>query len=1070
MATPFSFKEQDSSILQQLGGLESQDHLPDNFVILDYNSFSEEFDSFFACEFLSENFHVIIITEYDMLKVNFKHLDSKHCTVIPAVPSRMLRNVAHPSDHIATIVMAHLTEYAKSDGRRAYYCLSADDSFPINTDMIDLIGDEFVYCCVIKSVKDFLSLEKWFQKSDDPVKMRLYRLFQNGVPRDKSDSENCGKIMCFINGDMFGTIRVQTLWEELKTFGDNYEPYPLHVSVTTSFPTKRKDSQIVHKYPEIIKRKFYRFLIYLPDASEYEIVEVLEALRVQRLAFRSTVWSRKFDKDTKAKKFGSLGYTYISKDNIYKLGDHVLEKTTSPESLNYQTKNFKDLFLFDDHIKQLLLEAKQQGATMKVRHAKILFCGASGAGKTSFCRLLKNTPLDKERNSTGLGESQQIMASAKATMKSNEWTELDPAEEINQLKLHLKHGKLTKTKIPCIQAPTDKSITKDESQSGATGATVAKSSGRHMIQVHVKQLPKKVPEVEKCLSSNFFNAEKQDSSSTEPPEIWDILTLLDTGGQPQFINMLPAVNSSATITFVVLNMAGEGETLKESIQVHHFRNGVRSYEPYPLHYTNEDLIKCLVALLKDTIVRDVPLPIEVISKEATDHKPGLCFVGTHRDKVTQKTVDGINKKLEKLVEHLGPNDNIHIFNLGTMLFAVDNTIAGEDTSPHSIAKEIRLIVKKMVEEKAVYEVPITWILLELEIRRRCKKQKRSFLQISEVLEIYDNIVSDDDTADIELEVKAALRFHHTFGVLLYFHDVPGMNDYVISNPQWLFANLTNLVCCSFDKTIVDHVDIKKLKTQGILSESLIKKINTASLGGISIEHFFKLLQHLKIVAPFPHPDSSNYLMLSILDSYKDEKSSILDSLSPPLSGELLIQFKSGTLPRGIFCCLVVQLVQTKSEDWALQPALNGQRCMYENLVVFCVKSSGHYLVLLDRVTHLEIQLRPSSKEEDREAPHIEVQQCITDTLKEVCLCVLDDFKYGFYCNNHKCLKSILTLTASHMTGQRDFPPNLQCEDHGLVDIKSHNSWCKASSKGKIRYTCVITHLDMILLTCSNAFQ
>ena len=263
MVTPFPFKEQDSSVLQQLGGLQSQDHLPDNFVIFDYNSFSKEFDmidSFFACEFLSENFHVIIITECDMLKVNFKYLDSKHCTVIAAVPSRMLRNVACTCDHVATIVIAHLTERAKSGGRRAYYCLSADDSFPINTDMIDLIGDEFVYCCVIKSVRDFLNLEKWFQKSDDPVKMRLYHLLQNDVPRDDSDPENCGKIMFFNYGDAFGSqrpkIKVQTLWQELKTFADNYDP-PLHVSVTTSFPSKRKDSKVrlYNKYRLLFKSK-----------------------------------------------------------------------------------------------------------------------------------------------------------------------------------------------------------------------------------------------------------------------------------------------------------------------------------------------------------------------------------------------------------------------------------------------------------------------------------------------------------------------------------------------------------------------------------------------------------------------------------------------------------------------------------------------------------------------------------------------------------------------------------------------------------------------------------------------
>ena len=714
----------------------------------------------------------------------------------------------------------------------------------------------------------------------------------------------------------------------------------------------------------------------------------------------------------------------------------------------------------DEDIKKLLVDAKQQGLTMKVRHAKILFCGASGAGKTSFCQLLKNIPLDKKRNSTGLGDSQQIMVTEKATMKNNEWTHLLPEEEIHQLKLRLKHGKLSEPNTQSFKSQSDNPIAGPKIASHSQlQYKVENKQAQSTKKSYFEKISKKIPEVEKCLTSNFYNAEKQDVSSAELPKVWDILTLLDTGGQPQFINMLPAVNSSATITFVVLKMAGEGKILEEKIQVHHFKNGRKSYEPYPLNYTNEDLIKCLVGLLKDSIVRDIPLPVECISEKATDHKPGLCFVGTHLDIVDQKTVDSIDKKIEDLVDNLEPNDNIYIFNLDKILFAVNNTVAGKDSSPDSIANKIRMKVKKMVEKKAVYEVPIAWILLELEIRRICNKQKRSFLPISKVLTIYASIIENDDTADVcdtlQVHVKAALQFHHTFGVLLYFHDVPGMKEYVISNPQWLFANLTNLVCCSFDGTIVDRSDIKKLKCKGILSENLIREINTDSLGGIEIQHFFSLLQHLKIVTPFPKPDSSDYLMLSILDSFKGEKSSLLDSL--PASIELLlIQFKSGTLPRGIFCCLVVQLIQIKSTEWALQPILNEQRCVYENLVIFFIQYSGHYLVLFDKVTHLEIQMRPIASENDSNKTYYKVRQFITDALKEVCSCTDNDLKYGFYCTKQYCLKPILTLSSEQMNDQKSFPPYLQCENHGHVDIKSHNLWCKPTIKGKYMHTYVRT--------------
>ena len=88
-------------------------------------------------------------------------------------------------------------------------------------------------------------------------------------------------------------------------------------------------------------------MIYLPDASEYEVLSVLESLRTQHSKFRSTVWSRKFDKDTKEKKFGSLGYKNIPKGAVYKLGDwHILKRNKDlSANTNFQTKYFKDLEL-----------------------------------------------------------------------------------------------------------------------------------------------------------------------------------------------------------------------------------------------------------------------------------------------------------------------------------------------------------------------------------------------------------------------------------------------------------------------------------------------------------------------------------------------------------------------------------------------------------------------------------------------------------------------------------------------------------------------------------------------------
>ena len=679
---------------------------------------------------------------------------------------------------------------------------------------------------------------------------------------------------------------------------------------------------------------------------------------------------------------------------------------------------------------------------MKVRHAKILFCGASGAGKTSFCHLLKHKPFSEKHVSTGLGDAQQIMVSVKATMKDNMLTELDPAEEIHQLKLRLKYNKLlgisepkwnvdesTGSDLNSIACSINETPTKADFLFSSVAATNKLVQPPQKIQVQCN--------VDKQLASTIYNNEKQ---FKEPPQIWDVLTLLDTGGQPQFINMLPAVNTSATITFVVLNMMGGAKMLDEQVQVHYNKDGntPSKHKPYPLNYTNKDLIKCLVALLKDSIVRNIPpLNAEYVLEAAKESRPGICFVGTHLDKVKQEDVNEISEKLEEIIKELEASNSINILYLNSILLAVDNTVAGKECPQNTIVYKIQLQLKEMIENLAVYDVPITWVLLELEIRQECNRKRKSFLPISDVIRIYKNIIVwSHDEIKTELQVRVALQFHHRFGVLLYFHDVPGMNEYVISNPQWLFANLTNLVSCSFEETFVIHGELDKFKSSGIFSKHLIEKVNTDNLEGISISYFLELLKYLKIIVPFPTRNSSDYLMLTILDSYKGQSKILGDT--PSNESELLIQFQSGTFPRGIFSCLVVQLVENKSDEWELQTSKN---CIYQNLVTFYIKT-GYYLFIIDKISHLEIHLRPTC--EINKTVYGEVQQNLTTALLMVCSHSQNDLKYGFYCKCKPCLKPIMKLSAKQMAGKADVPLRIFCEEHGFMELTTHKLWCKSS--------------------------
>ena len=181
------------------------------------------------------------------------------------------------------------------------------------------------------------------------------------------------------------------------------------------------------------------------------------------------------------------------------------------------------------------MDAKRNGYTLKVRYSKVLFSGSSGAGKSSFVNLLLNKKINQRHVSTGVAESQQIMVTKKLAFvfkpekgkECLEWTELNFDKELCQLKLRLMQQSVT------YQPSCESNLCQDQ---------VSQELAIHE-QCTVEADIAKSPTEEESLNS--------DSS-----DVWDVLTLLDTGGQPQFINMLPAVNSSAMITFIVHNMYG----------------------------------------------------------------------------------------------------------------------------------------------------------------------------------------------------------------------------------------------------------------------------------------------------------------------------------------------------------------------------------------------------------------------------------------------------------------------------------------------------------------------------------
>jgi len=681
-----------------------------------------------------------------------------------------------------------------------------------------------------------------------------------------------------------------------------------------------------------------------------------------------------------------------------------------------------------------MLKAREDGSSMKVRYGKAILVGSSAAGKSSFFRLLMKRDHQTEHISTGLADSHQLTSVMKVGISSTlEFVELDLEKEINELRQRLPKIMSSKQNVH-LHKPNP---TPDADVKGPVKDAHSVLTGVEKSSLAIKkQLPKKEKDLQ---------------------DVWNVLTFIDSGGQPQYISMLPAVNSSAMITFVVYNMKGGVEGIYSKVVVTHGeKDGIHTFEPHPIDCTNYQLIKTLMANSNDNFVqRNLPFldAVRVKNQSECNAKSSyLSFIGTHRDDVSEEVISKLDKILCSAVSDSGMEDVwIH---KNKYLIPVDNTSAGKANEDEN-ATVIRKRLHDVLQKQDIYEVPIAWIILELEIRRLCKEKKCTFIAFSEVKKLCkeSNLSSDEDF------IKNGLKFHHLFGVLLYYEEVDGMRDIVITDHQWLLDKLTDIVYHSysdFDNTKVYN----DFEHKGIFNEKLLEKVDFGreylesgiDLNVFDIKNsFLNLLQHLRIIAPVKDNDNhKRYFMPSLLETCNPAaKQDFCDEeYGKCINEPLLIQFmlsssgtqlsnQTGAFPRGVFCCLVVELMQ-KKEGWRLQWS-RGKKELFINLVTFYL-GQGCYITLIDKTFYLEIQIRRAYS-----STCFQIRSVIDEALCNIgrrlhfCSFVLS---YGFLCK--EC-----SSTDDHIARFSSKNVEAFCQYNKPTQLKpSHVVWFESQSEQK----------------------
>lgn len=631
-----------------------------------------------------------------------------------------------------------------------------------------------------------------------------------------------------------------------------------------------------------------------------------------------------------------------------------------------------------------------KGKTVRRKVASVLFIGPPQTGKTTIMKRIQDPELTApiKSASTPIAEGPIHVAIEKAipTMalfENHGWT----AQSFKEEKSHLlsctlppdepnKFDVSNKTDLGTTEDVARTEDTEDVQASNVTTNSKQTRKGliRGLIRRRRHQQPlarsDSISSVASAVSITFETPEDMyrellELKSRNPVKGDECISLhlLDTGGQPEFMDILPLLLTCPSLILLVFNM---NTKLTDRYIVEYVSPDGPRAVPYESSFTVEEVLLQTLASVAHSSSVSLPLPSANQPLFEKDRLQSVAvFVGTHLDQVSKEQVEEINDFLTcKVQDVLVPECKIISYNTNTAakdslsnryLFALNNTI------PHDPGLfTLRNVLTAVLDEEfGSCDVPHSWLMFYLSVRSAPAR----ILSFKNCRKIAGGCGISDDS-----ELRLTLWFLSSYwGVFRYYPEVPGLQEVVIVDLQILFDAITKLITRAFDlgrQHQVSNIDIL-IKECGRFPlselEHLLKSNDFKSHTEISVSHFIQLLEHMHIIASITDDTkrAKEYFFPCILKPYPVERLFVNPEqlMIPPL----LVVFESGYCPLGLFNALVLELAKCKTWHMARFSRLNKETRQYRNKLVYYVGETEDRVTLIAHPKFIEIQIERTVK-------------------------------------------------------------------------------------------------------------
>ena len=522
---------------------------------------------------------------------------------------------------------------------------------------------------------------------------------------------------------------------------------------------------------------------------------------------------------------------------------------------------------------------------LDVAYSRIMLLGPGGAGKSSLKRGLMSKPFDSRMNSTIVADVQSVRH--EWAQAGDPWREVTPEDEVEEL------AQLLAT---IYNNPRGSQAHLSSELATTLFATDMLPSNTEIPKGYYEKV--KHSSVTGILSEAMEMAKEMRSYTTKQLKPQPFLHIWDCGGQPVFLEVLPAFLTSRTMFLLLFDASTDLNTRMRSVRYH---QGIEITEGEANVTTLELMEGWMSNIHANLVKRD--------DKGALLEYPRVIAVGTRGDKLKASEKDRVTKTLE---EHLQGRHYSEVLGKHKVLI-VDNTTSGQGEKEDNAYKSLRKEIDDFTSKKLNVRTPITWVLFRKVLQMIVEKESRNTITVGEAVAV-------GKACEIKAkDVPKVLKFYHELGVVLFYPHIKGLGDKVILSPKW-FVDCLGKVLALERRVCGKMWDL--LKKKGILVQPLYATA-WKGCGVVEPEEMIQLLVHFGLAAEletkqYYDPDVKQFFVPAVLPTFTGDPSSAITPGYKLRATPLHITFSTGYVIPGFFTRLVTSMAMFDQRTCSLQ--------------------------------------------------------------------------------------------------------------------------------------------------------